>query len=113
MMALGFIVGTWVLGLEYSGEVKSRPGFDVRHMGGGGLWALGCFSSWKNGAFLDDPWPLLFTGSGFVWYGGLIGGVLGLTLCIFVAIILARHDGCGGPGDCSRPALAGQVSLCW
>jgi phosphatidylglycerol:prolipoprotein diacylglycerol transferase len=34
-------------------------------------------------AFLNDPWPLLFTGAGFVWYGGLIGGVGGVTLCIY------------------------------
>src|SRR5438309_2303142 len=27
-------------------------------------------------AYMHDPWSIIFSGSGFVWYGGLIGGLL-------------------------------------
>ena len=25
---------------------------------------------------MADPWSIIFSGSGFVWYGGLIGGLV-------------------------------------
>src|ERR1041385_5571118 len=80
MMALGFIAGAWVLGLELRrrGENPDLASTFVIWAAVGGLLGarlLFLVEEWR--AFLDDPWPLLFTGSGFVWYGGLIGGVLG------------------------------------
>src|SRR5262249_50306956 len=84
--ALGFIAGAWVLGLELRrrGEDPDLASTFVLWAAVGGLIGarvLFLVEEWR--AFLDNPWPLLFTGSGFVWYGGLIGGVLGLTLCIY------------------------------
>jgi phosphatidylglycerol:prolipoprotein diacylglycerol transferase len=73
-------------------------------------------------AFLNDPLSLVLTGAGFVWYGGLIGGVIGVTLCIrhyglvwsemmdVVAPSIARGHGIGrigchlaGDGDWGPP----------
>jgi phosphatidylglycerol:prolipoprotein diacylglycerol transferase len=34
--------------------------------------------------YMHDPWSMVFSGSGFVWYGGLIGGILAIYL-------VARH----------------------
>jgi phosphatidylglycerol---prolipoprotein diacylglyceryl transferase len=34
--------------------------------------------------YMRDPWSMVFSGSGFVWYGGLIGGILTIYL-------VARH----------------------
>jgi phosphatidylglycerol:prolipoprotein diacylglycerol transferase len=86
MMALGFISAGWVLGLELQRRGKD-PNFASTIV----LWAavgglvgarlLFLIDEWR--AFLDDPWALLFTGAGFVWYGGLIGGIVGVTLCIY------------------------------
>jgi len=86
MMALGFIAAGWTLGKELQ-----RRGKDPNLASTFVLWAaiggligarlLFLVEEWR--AFLNDPWPLLFTGAGFVWYGGLIGGVVGVTLCIY------------------------------
>lgn len=86
MMALGFIFAGWTLGLELQ-----RRGKDPNLASTFVLWAaiggligarlLFLIEEWR--AFLTDPWPLLFTGAGFVWYGGLIGGIVGVSLCIY------------------------------
>lgn len=72
-------------------------------------WAAICgFGGAKLWAVLQDPRALMvdpigqvFSGSGFVWYGGLIGGTLGVTYAIY------RQ---GLPWlkvvDCVAPALA-------
>src|SRR5215470_19462773 len=85
MMALGFIAAGWVLGLELQ-----RRGKDPNLASTFVLWAavsgllgarlLHIAEQWQ--AFLNDPLSLVLTEAGFVWYGGLIGGVIGVTLCI-------------------------------
>jgi phosphatidylglycerol:prolipoprotein diacylglycerol transferase len=85
MMALGFLAAGWVLGKELQ-----RQGKDPNLASTLVLWAalgglvgarlLFIVEEWR--AFLTDPFSLIFTGAGFTWYGGLIGGVLGVTLCI-------------------------------
>ncbi len=85
MMALGFIAATWTLGLELRrrGENPDLASTFVMWAAIGGLIGarlLFLVEEWR--AFLDNPWALLFTGAGFVWYGGLIGGVIGVTWCI-------------------------------
>jgi phosphatidylglycerol:prolipoprotein diacylglycerol transferase len=85
MMALGFIAATWTLGIELRrrGENPDLASTFVMWAAVSGLLGarlLFLMEEWR--AFLDDPWPLLFTGAGFVWYGGLIGGIVGVTLCI-------------------------------
>ncbi|MEW6300352.1 MAG: prolipoprotein diacylglyceryl transferase [Thermodesulfobacteriota bacterium] len=85
MMALGFLAAGWVLSRELQ-----RQGRDPRLASTLVLWAavgglvgarvLFLVEQWQ--AFLADPWSLIFTGAGFTWYGGLIGGVAAVTLCI-------------------------------
>jgi phosphatidylglycerol:prolipoprotein diacylglycerol transferase len=85
MMALGFLAAGWVLGKELQ-----RQGKDPNLASTLVLWAaigglLGArllFLAEEWQAFLANPWPLLFTGAGFTWYGGLIGGVAAITWCI-------------------------------
>lgn len=86
MMALGFIAAAWVLGLELQrrGQDPNLASTFVLWAAVGGLIGarlLFLIEEWR--AFLQNPWPLLFTGAGFVWYGGLIGGIVGVTLCIW------------------------------
>src|SRR5262249_9228339 len=33
-------------------------------------------------AFIADPWAFIFTGAGFTWYGGLIGGGAAGAWCV-------------------------------
>jgi len=85
MMALGFIAAAWTLGqeLQRRGKDPNLASTFVLWAAVGGLIGarlLFLVEEWRT--FLNDPWPLLFTGAGFVWYGGLIGGVVGVTLCI-------------------------------
>jgi phosphatidylglycerol:prolipoprotein diacylglycerol transferase len=85
MMALGFLAAGWVLSKELQRQGKD-PNFSSTLV----LWAavggmlgarvLFILDQWP--AFITHPWDFLFTGSGFIWYGGLIGGVVAVTLCI-------------------------------
>ena len=85
MMALGFLAAGWVLGKELQRQGKD-PNFSSTLV----LWAaiggllgarlLFLVEQWR--AFLADPLSLIFTGAGFTWYGGLIGGVGAMTWCI-------------------------------
>lgn len=86
MMALGFISAGWTLGLELQRRGKDpnlASTFVLWAAIGGLLGARLLFLAEEWREFLNDPWPLLFTGAGFVWYGGLIGGIVGVTLCIY------------------------------
>jgi phosphatidylglycerol---prolipoprotein diacylglyceryl transferase len=85
MMALGFLAANWVVGkgLQYQGK---DPNFSstlvVWAAVGGLLGARLLFVVERLPEFFTDPLSMIFTGAGFTWYGGLIGGVVGVTLCI-------------------------------
>ncbi len=103
MMGLGFLVATNITGRELA-----RRGLDpeiasnlllataIGGIGGSRVWAV--FNEWD--LFVADPVGSLFSGAGFVWYGGLIGGALGAT------VVFWRH---GVPwlrgADCAAPGL--------
>jgi len=119
MMAIAFLVGGWLTGKEMDrrgmpGEVASSIVFwaAVGGIGGSKLWAI--LQDWQ--ALLHDPIGLIFSGSGFVWYGGLVGGTLAVSLliwqhglpwlkvvdCIAPALVLAHgigRIGCQLAGD--------------
>ncbi len=83
MLAIAFMAAGHVLGLElerkgYSGDLASSAVLwcAVGSLVGARLWLV--FEDWPG--FLRDPFGLLFTGSGFVFYGGLVGGALAMTL---------------------------------
>jgi phosphatidylglycerol---prolipoprotein diacylglyceryl transferase len=86
MMALGFLAANWVVskGLQYQGK---DPEFSstlvVWAAVGGLLGARLLFVFERLPEFFADPLSMIFTGAGFTWYGGLIGGVAGVTLCIW------------------------------
>lgn len=84
MMALGFLVAGWLLGkeLQRQGRDPNLSSTLVLWAAVGGLLGARLFfwvEEWQS--FLADPWPLVFTGAGFTWYGGLIGGVAAVALC--------------------------------
>jgi phosphatidylglycerol:prolipoprotein diacylglycerol transferase len=104
MMALAFLIAGSVvaLGLE-------RKGIDADHAWSILFWAavggivgsrlLVIFDDWRS--FLEQPVTYLLSGSGFIWYGGLVGGCLSVTLYV-------RHQGLRWLEvvDATAPALA-------
>jgi phosphatidylglycerol---prolipoprotein diacylglyceryl transferase len=86
MMALGFLAANWVVGkgLQHQGKDPNFSSILVVWAAVGGL--LGArllFVVERLPEFIADPLSMIFTGAGFTWYGGLIGGVVGVTLCIW------------------------------
>ena len=82
MMALGFLAASWILNHEFQ-----RQGRDPALSSALVLWAavgglIGArllFIVEKLPEFLAEPWAFVFTGAGFTWYGGLIGGVVAVS----------------------------------
>ena len=83
MMALGFLAADYVIRLECV-----RRGFDPEYSSSIVIAAavMGLVGS-RIYAILDDlptyladPKSMIFSGSGFVFYGGMIGGILGAYL---------------------------------
>jgi phosphatidylglycerol:prolipoprotein diacylglycerol transferase len=85
MMALGFLMAGYVISVELR-----RTGFDPEDAWSIVLWAavggivgarlLAIVSDWRT--FLLHPIGSLFSGSGFVWYGGLIGGFASVSIFV-------------------------------
>lgn len=104
MMAVAFIVAGYLTGRELrrrglpeeaaSSMVVSAA---IGGIVGSRLWAIA--EAWQE--FLRDPLSMILTGSGFVWYGGLLGGILGVYLTV-------RRGGLPWleVTDCAAPALA-------
>jgi len=83
MMALGFIAGDVVLGRDcrrrgLSPELASALVVWGAIAGIAGSRLYDVFDNWP--AYRSDPWSIVFTGSGFVWYGGLIAGIVSTWL---------------------------------
>jgi phosphatidylglycerol---prolipoprotein diacylglyceryl transferase len=104
MMALGFLMAGYVVSVELA-----RRGLDAEDAWSILLWAavggiagsriLALLADWET--FRLHPLASIFSGSGFIWYGGLIGGFVSVTIFIsrrslpwLVAV------------DCIAPALA-------
>lgn len=105
MMALAFLSAAYLTGLELK-----RRGHDqeiasalviwaaVGGIAGARLWLIA--DDWRG--FLADPLGSIFSGAGFVWYGGLLGGALA------VGWAARRYHGLGflAIADCAAPGLA-------
>ncbi len=103
-LALAFLGANWLFARElarrgYPAEIASSAivWAAVGGIVGARLWLV--VERWQE--FVRDPVGLLFTGSGFVFYGGLVGGAIAVTL------VLRRHripwwDG----ADAAAPAIA-------
>lgn len=104
MMALGFIAADLVIAADCP-----RRGIDPEYATAVVLWgALGgligarlydVFDNWR--LYMADPITIVWSGSGFVWFGGFIGGVI-------AACLVARYYGVaiGVTADLCGPALA-------
>lgn len=104
MAAIAFLLAGWVTGKEMARrglpeDVSSSMVFWAAVGGilGSKLWYL--LQDWR--ALLADPIGMIFSGSGIVWYGGLIGGTLGVTWTI-----RRHHLPWLRTVDCAAPALA-------
>jgi phosphatidylglycerol:prolipoprotein diacylglycerol transferase len=104
-LALGFLAASHVFGLELG-----RKGWNPAHANSAILWAavgglVGArlwlvLEGWSE--FVRAPAEFLLTGGGFVWYGGLVGGALAVTL------YFRRH---GIPWLAGADAVAPALSL--
>src|SRR5437016_3095393 len=98
-LALAFLAAGWAVGRELE-----RKGYDpalassavvwgaVGGLLGARLWIV--LDAWPE--FVRAPWTFLVTGGGFVFYGGLLGGTLAVTLFFWREHIpwLAGADAC-------------------
>lgn len=81
-MALAALCAAWVVHAElkrngYDPELASTVVFAAAIGGLIGARALFIAEEWSN--FLQNPWEYIFTGAGFTWYGGFLGGVLAVS----------------------------------
>lgn len=104
MMALAFLTGYWVLRSELT-RLDGDPDVAADILMGaliGGIVGAKIYYVilyWDRTAL--DPISMLFTRSGLVWYGGLIGGVLGVAWVVRRSSISIPRA-----ADACAPALA-------
>jgi phosphatidylglycerol:prolipoprotein diacylglycerol transferase len=82
MMALAALTAAWLVHAElkrrgYNPELASTMVFAAAVGGLLGARILFIVEDWSN--FVRSPWDFIFTGAGFTWYGGFLGGVLGVS----------------------------------
>lgn len=82
LMALAALTAAWVVHAElerngYDPELASTIVFAAAVGGLIGARALFIIEVW--GSFVRSPWDYIFTGAGFTWYGGFLGGVLAVS----------------------------------
>jgi phosphatidylglycerol:prolipoprotein diacylglycerol transferase len=130
MMAIAFLTAGYLAGKELTrkglnGELASALVFWAAVGGLVGARVFAIFDDWSG--FVADPIHSLFSGAGFVWYGGLFGGFAAVTWsirrhrlpwlvtvdCIAPGLALAHaigRIGCqlAGDGDWGR-----ETSLPW
>jgi phosphatidylglycerol---prolipoprotein diacylglyceryl transferase len=102
MMALGFIVGDLLLGHECRRRgFKSELGTAIVVWGAiGGLAGARLYDVADNwSAYMSHPASIIFSGAGFVWYGGLIGGIISTWLVAryYRVSFLTVADMCAAP----------------
>jgi phosphatidylglycerol:prolipoprotein diacylglycerol transferase len=104
LMALAALFAGWVVWLElkrcrYNPELASTMVFAAAVGGLLGARVLFVLEEWSS--FIRSPWDFIFTGAGFTWYGGMIGGALAVTWVV-------RRIGIPWfqAADISAPALA-------
>jgi len=103
MMALGFLTAGYLTGRELTrhglnGELASTMVFWAAVGGLAGARILAIFDEWPS--FVADPFGFIFSGAGFVFYGGLIGGFLAVS-----ATILRHRLPWAVTVDCIAPGL--------
>lgn len=81
-MALAALAAAWVVSAElkrhqYNPELASTIVFAAAVGGLIGARLLFIVEEWQG--FLVSPWRYIFTGAGFTWYGGFLGGVAAVS----------------------------------
>jgi phosphatidylglycerol:prolipoprotein diacylglycerol transferase len=81
-MALAALSAAWVVSVElkryqYNPELASTIVFAAAIGGLIGARLLFIVEEWQS--FLVSPWRYIFTGAGFTWYGGFLGGVAAVS----------------------------------
>jgi len=104
LMALAALAAAWVVHAElkrrgYDPEIASSMIFAAVVGGLLGARLLFIVEEWSN--FLRSPWEYIFTGAGFTWYGGFLGGVLAVSWVVRKNKIPWREA-----ADIAAPALA-------
>lgn len=104
LMALAALSAGWLVSLElkrcrFNPELASTILFAAAIGGLAGARILFIFEEWSD--FLRSPWDFIFSGAGFTWYGGMLGGALAVTWVV-------RRKGIPWlrAADISAPALA-------
>jgi phosphatidylglycerol---prolipoprotein diacylglyceryl transferase len=102
MMALGFIAGDLLLSHEcrrrgYNSELGTAIVVWGAIGGLAGARIYDVFDHWS--AYMNHPVSIVFSGAGFVWYGGLIGGIVStwLVASYHRVSFLTVADMCGAP----------------
>jgi len=104
MMALGFIAADLVCSSQFKhrglpAEQASMLVLWTAVAGIAGARIYDILDNWSR--YAAHPSSMIFSGAGFVWYGGLIGGTLAS-----VAFARFRHIPWRIVADCAAPALA-------
>jgi phosphatidylglycerol:prolipoprotein diacylglycerol transferase len=104
LMALAALSSGWVVWLElkrcrYNEEFASTVVLAAAVGGLIGARVLFILEDWSH--FVLSPWDFIFSGAGFTWYGGMLGGALAVTWAV-------RREGIPWlrAADMSAPALA-------
>ena len=104
LIALGALGAGWVVWLElkryrYNPELAPTMIFAAALGGFAGARVLFIIEDWS--AFVRSPWEYIFSGAGFTWYGGLVGGALAVTW-----VVRRGHIPWFRGADIFAPALA-------
>jgi phosphatidylglycerol:prolipoprotein diacylglycerol transferase len=83
---MGLLIAAFVLSKDLRRRaIDADPNVIVGYTGIAGLIGSRLYSCLETPSeFFANPWPLLFSRTGFTWFGGAIGGFIALVL-------LARH----------------------
>ncbi len=104
LMAVAALSAGWVVSLElqrhrFNPELASTILFAAAVGGLAGARLLFVLEEWHS--FVRSPWDFIFSGAGFTWYGGMLGGALAVSWVV-------RRKGIPWlqAADISAPALA-------
>ena len=103
LMALAALSAGWLVRLElrrysYDPELASTMIFAAAIGGLIGARLLFILEDWSY--FVRSPWDLIFSGAGFTWYGGMLGGAIAVTW-----LVRRRRIPWLEAADISAPAL--------
>jgi phosphatidylglycerol---prolipoprotein diacylglyceryl transferase len=104
MMAAGFLAADWVVARQcrergLNAGYSSSLILTAAVLGLVGARLLDVFNNF--GSYMADPLSIVLSGSGFVWYGGMFGGILAVYL-----VARYYHIGFLTTADMCAPALA-------